>query len=105
MRPPLYLYRCTSRKGETVRFEVEIQVTPREGIVDPEGQTIGQALGNLGYAGVHHVKAGRLVHFELDADDADQARSSVDRMCEELIANPVIERYEVQIASPETASP
>ena len=51
------------------------------------------------------MKAGRLVHFELDADDADQARSSVDRMCEELIANPVIERYEVQIKSPQTASP
>ena len=68
-----------------MRFEVEIQITPREGIVDPEGQTIGQALGNLGYAGVHHVKAGR--------------------MCEELIANPVIERYEVQIRFPQTASP
>ena len=88
-----------------MRFEIEIRITPREGIVDPEGQTIGQALGNLGYSGVHHVKAGRLVRFELDADDTDQARSSVDRMCEELIANPVIERYEVQIRSPETASP
>ena len=72
--------------------------------MDPEGHTIGQALGNLGYEGVHHVKAGRLVRFELDAEDADQARSSVGRMCEELIANPVIERYEVQI-QPEPPSP
>ncbi len=87
-----------------MKFAIEIRVTPREGIVDPEGQTIGQALGNLGYVGVHHVKAGRLVRFELDADDADQARSSVNRMCEELIANPVIERYEVQIRPPEAAS-
>jgi phosphoribosylformylglycinamidine synthase len=88
-----------------VRFDIEIQVTPKEGIVDPEGQTIGQALGNLGYVGVHHVKAGRLVQFELEAGDEEAARDSVIRMCEELIANPVIERYEVQIRSPESASP
>lgn len=90
---------------ESVRFQIEVRVTPREGIVDPEGHTIGQALGNLGYRGVHHVKAGRLLRFELEADDADEARSSVNRMCEELIANPVIERYEVQVEAPETASP
>ena len=88
-----------------MRFEIEIRVTPREGIVDPEGQTIERALGNLGYDGVHQVKAGRLVRFELDANDAAEARGTVNRMCEELIANPVIERYEVQVRSPEAASP
>jgi len=86
-------------------FRVEIRVTPRKGIVDPEGHTIGRALDNLGYEGVRHVRAGRLVQFELEAGDEKAARDSVVRMCEELIANPVIERYEVQIRSPETSSP
>ena len=79
------------------RFQVEVRVTPREGIVDPEGRTIGRALDNLGYRGVRRVQAGRLVRFELEAPSAEKARGEVVRMCEELIANPVIERYEVQI--------
>lgn len=78
-------------------FQIEIRVTPREGIVDPEGHTIGQALTNLGYEGVNDVQAGRLVRFELDAPDRDGAYESVVQMCEELIANPVIERYGIDV--------
>ena len=89
-----------SPEAERMRFRVEIRVTPREGIVDPEGQTIGRALDNLGYRGVHHVQSGRLVRFELEAGDAGAAREQVTRMCEELIANPVIEQYDISIAEP-----
>ena len=78
-------------------FEVEIRVTPREGIVDPEGQTIERALENLGYEGVTGVRSGRLVRFRLNAPEGEVARSRVTEMCEELIANPVIESYEIEI--------
>ena len=80
-----------------MNYQIEIRVTPREGIVDPEGHTIGQALANLGYEGVHDVQAGRLVRFDLEATDREGAEQSVIKMCEQLIANPVIERYAIDI--------
>ena len=78
-------------------YSVEVRITPRGGILDPEGETIARALGNLGYEGVRSVRAGRLVRIEIDAASPDEARSSVRRMCEELIANPVIEDFEVRV--------
>ncbi len=88
-------------------FRVEIRVTPREGIVDPEGQTIARALEDLGYRGVGRVGSGRLLKLELQAPSGEDARDLVTRMCEELIANPVIERYEIRlepVASTEPAA-
>lgn len=66
-------------------------------MLDPEGQTIGNALEHLGYEGVERVRAGRLVRLRLSAEDADGARDRLNRMCEELIANPVIEDYEIRL--------
>lgn len=72
-------------------------MTPRQGVLDPEGQTIGSALANLGYDEVDRVRAGRLVRLRLSADDAGAARERVAEMCEELIANPVIEDFDIRI--------
>jgi len=76
---------------------VEVRITPREGILDPEGETIARALDSLGYGGVTSVRAGRLVRIEVDSESEADARSTVEKMCGELIANPVIEQYEVVI--------
>jgi len=86
-------------------FRVEIRVTPREGIVDPEGQTIARALDDLGYRGVSRVGSGRLLKLELQAPSGEDARNLVTRMCEELIANPVIERYEIRLEPLEPSAP
>lgn len=80
-------------------------MTPRDGILDPEGQTIGRALGELGYEGVEEVHAGRLVRMRLQAPDAAAARERVTAMCEELIANPVIEDYEIRVEQPRESAP
>jgi len=78
-------------------YSVEVRITPRQGILDPEGETIARALENLGYEGVKSVRAGRLVRMEVESASEDDARDRVERMCEELIANPVIEDFEVLI--------
>ncbi len=70
---------------------------PRGGILDPEGETIGRALRELGYGGVGAVRSGRLIRLELEAEDTDAARDEAERMCEELLANPVIEDYAVEV--------
>lgn len=72
-------------------------MTPRPGILDPEGETIARALGNLGYEGVEDVRAGRLLRLALRAPDEAEAKARAARMCEELIANPVIEDYEIRV--------
>lgn len=84
-------------------FDAEIRVTPREGILDPEGETIARALEDLGYGEVERVRSGRLIHLRLRAADAREGRERVESMCEELIANPVIEDYEVRL-EPESPS-
>ena len=71
-------------------FEARVDVSHRPGIADPAGATVERALPALGFGGVRNVHIGRLV--ELDVEDPSQ----LDRMCEQLLANPLIEDYEIQ---------
>ncbi len=68
---------------------VRVLIRPKEGILDPQGQAVEQALPALGFEGVSNVRVGRMV--ELDVEDA----SRVPEMCERLLANPLIEDYEI----------
>ena len=68
-----------------------VLIRPKEGILDPQGQTVERALPALGFEGVSQVRIGRLV--ELEADDP----SRLEEMCEKLLANTLIEDYEVEV--------
>lgn len=81
----------------TISYAVQVRITPRPGILDPEGETIGRALGALGYDGVSDVRAGRLISLRLEADSAEAARAAAAEMCDRLIANPIIEDYAIQV--------
>ncbi|HEY6777964.1 MAG TPA: phosphoribosylformylglycinamidine synthase subunit PurS [Thermoleophilaceae bacterium] len=70
-------------------MRARVLIRPKEGILDPQGQAVEQALPALGFSGVRNVHVGRLI--ELDVDDP----SEVPEMCERLLANPLIEDYEV----------
>lgn len=73
-------------------------VRPRPGILDPQGEAVGDSLRRLGFA-VGETRVGRLVELELEAADEEGARSELERMCEELLANTLVESYEVRIES------
>jgi phosphoribosylformylglycinamidine synthase PurS subunit len=73
-----------------------VLVRPKEGILDPQGQAVGNSLRQLGFA-VADARVGRLVELELEVDDSDQARELVGRMCEQLLANPLVESYEIEL--------
>ena len=78
-------------------YAARVNVTLKPGIADPQGQTIERALPALGYEGVRSVRVGKMIELEVDAGDESEAKRRVEEMCERLLANPVIEAYEVTI--------
>jgi phosphoribosylformylglycinamidine synthase PurS subunit len=73
-----------------------ILVRPKEGILDPQGQAVEGALRQLGF-GVSQARVGRVVDIEIEADNPGAARAELERMCERLLANPLIESYEIAV--------
>jgi phosphoribosylformylglycinamidine synthase subunit PurS len=78
-------------------FDVEVRVTPRRGILDPQGKAVEGALRSLGLSGASEVHVGRLIVFALAADSEREAAARVDEMCRKLLANPVTEDFDVRL--------
>jgi len=74
-----------------------IWVTLKPGVLDPQGKAIACALDSLGFSGVEDVRQGKFLEVRLASSDEDQARRDVERMCEELLANTVIETYRFEL--------
>jgi phosphoribosylformylglycinamidine synthase PurS subunit len=83
---------------------VKVFVTPRKGILDPQGRAVEQSLKSLGFAGVGAVRVGRYIVLELDAESVEQGRETVRRMCVQLLANPNIEDYSFEVEPREAGS-
>ncbi len=79
-------------------FHAYVNVMLKPGIADPQGQTIEKALPVLGYDGVGGVRVGKRIELRLDAADETDARDKIDAMCKQLLSNPVIESYEVDLS-------
>jgi phosphoribosylformylglycinamidine synthase PurS subunit len=73
-----------------------VLVRPKRGILDPQGEAVQSSLRHLGFA-VDEARIGRVVDLELEGDDPERARADLERMCEELLANPLIESYEITV--------
>ena len=74
-----------------MRFDVQVETSPRAGIADPEGATIERSLPALGFEGIEGVRVGKSFRFAVEATDEDEARRRVDDMCARFLTNPVIE--------------
>jgi phosphoribosylformylglycinamidine synthase len=77
--------------------KAKIHVTLKNGVLDPQGKAVGHALGSLGFDGVGDVRQGKYIEVDLAETDADKALENVDQMCRQLLANTVIENYEIEI--------
>jgi phosphoribosylformylglycinamidine synthase subunit PurS len=77
-------------------MKATVLVRPKEGILDPQGQAVEQSLRKLGFD-VGHARVGRVVDVDVEASSVDEARERVDAMCRQLLANPLIESYEVEV--------
>ncbi len=81
----------------TRSFRFAVNVTPKPGILDPQGRAVEQSLPHLGIAGVHGVRVGRRVELTVEAADESEAGARVGRLAAELLSNPLIEAYAIEI--------
>ena len=77
-------------------MKATVLVRPKTGILDPQGSAVEGSLRQLGFP-VGEARVGRVIDLDVDAGSADEARSAVERMCEQLLANPLIESYEIAV--------
>ena len=80
-----------------MRYAVRIDVMHLPGVLDPQGATVERALPALGYDNVSEVSIAKTIRLVLDAESPEAARAQVDEMCQRLLANPVIERYTMEL--------
>lgn len=86
-----------------MEYEARIEVRHLPGILDPQGATVERSLPALGYGNVRSVEIGKSIRLVVDAESEDAARAQLDEMCRRLLANPVIERYDIELS--ELATP
>ena len=78
-------------------MKATVLVRPKQGILDPQGQAVESSLRHLGFA-VEGARIGRVVDLDVQASDPTAARAEVERMCEQLLANPLIESYDIELS-------
>ena len=80
-----------------ISIRYAVNVTPKPGILDPQGRAVEGSLGHLGIEGVSHVRVGRRVELTVDAPSEGEARAIVERLASELLSNPLIEAFEIEM--------
>jgi len=84
-------------------MRARVTVYPRREILDPQGKAIRDALVRIGFPEVHEVRAGKCFEIELGTEDAEQAGEALAKMCKKLLANTVVEDYEIELLQEEPA--
>jgi phosphoribosylformylglycinamidine synthase len=78
-------------------MKARVHIMLKNGVLDPQGKAIGHALASLGFAGVTEVRQGKVIDLDLAEADATRARAAVEQMCQKLLANTVIESYQIEL--------
>ncbi|ANB34453.1 phosphoribosylformylglycinamidine synthase subunit PurS [Rhodovulum sulfidophilum] len=78
-------------------MKARVHVMLKDGVLDPQGEAVRHALGALGFEGVGGVRQGKVIDLDIEATDRPEAEARVREMCEKLLANTVIERYDIEI--------
>ena len=81
----------------TQEYRVEVRVTPRQGLLDPQGKAVFGALHSLEFGEVDEVRIGRLIRVKLHAASQQEAETRIEAMCKQLLANPVTEDYTIAL--------
>ncbi|MGH2719868.1 MAG: phosphoribosylformylglycinamidine synthase subunit PurS [Actinomycetota bacterium] len=82
-----------------MRFVASVEIMPKEGIADPQGQTVERALPSLGFPAIHEVRVGKRIELAVEAADAAAAEETITAACTRFLANPVIEDFAVRVVA------
>ena len=80
-----------------MKFRAEAVITPREGVLDTQGKAVEKTLINLGFKGISEVRVGRIVTMDMEAENEAGARETAESICQDLLANDLIETYKIII--------
>jgi phosphoribosylformylglycinamidine synthase PurS subunit len=80
-----------------VTLKIQVHITLKLGVLDPQGKAIERTLGNLGFEGVHEVRQGKFIEIDIAETNPELAKEAADQMCRKLLANTVIEDYRIDI--------
>ena len=78
-------------------MKATVKITLKYGVLDPQGKAIEKSLVQLGFSGVNEVRQGKLIELDIDADTREAAEKQITEMCDKLLANTVIENYDIQL--------
>ncbi|MDA0663179.1 MAG: phosphoribosylformylglycinamidine synthase subunit PurS [Proteobacteria bacterium] len=78
-------------------MKAKVHITLKSGVLDPQGKAIGHALESLGFNGIGEVRQGKFIELDIAESDPDAARAQVEEMCARLLANTVIENYDIEL--------
>jgi phosphoribosylformylglycinamidine synthase len=92
------------QRSYTVLYHVQIEITLKPTVMDAQGTTIEKALHKLGHESVSNVRIGKFVTLEIEANCPNCAKSAAEEMCKELLANPIIEQYHVDVVESEAVA-
>ena len=84
-------------------MKATVLIRPKAGVLDPQGQAVQSSLRKLGFE-IGEARVGRVVDLDVEASDPVEARAAIERMCEQLLANPLIESYEIAVGEPTSSS-
>lgn len=79
-------------------MKINVFVTPKRNVLDPQGAAVGHALESLGFKGLKGTRVGKLIELEVEVDDTPEFRARLDQVCRDLLSNPVIEDFHYEIA-------
>ena len=82
---------------QRIKMKVEVNISLKEGVLDPEGQAIDNTLRNLGYNDFDNIRTGKQIILNIDKADEDEVLKQADKMCQELLVNIIIENYQINI--------
>ncbi len=78
-------------------MRARIRIMPKTGVLDPQGKAIEGALGHMGFTGVNEVRQGKIIEMTVDETDPEKAKAAIEAMCRDLLANPVMENFAVEL--------
>ena len=81
-------------------MKINVFVTPKKNVLDPQGAAVGHALESLGFARLKSTRVGKLIELEVEGEDTPEFRSRLDQVCRDLLSNPVIEDFRYEVARP-----